>query len=167
MFYSTPPFQQELHYGAMFTLRTRVCACSSMHAHVYCIQVAVFILVALLANVFPHLNTTPPILFISHICGRESKWYGTEERVSERQRGVCVRVSTCARTHTKSEWWELVPADDVTFFHPPLFVLLFLWPMYNKPPATVSYIVIYRHLQRSTRISWPHFHPITFLPLQN
>lgn len=87
--------------------------------HVYCIQAALFILVALLANAFPHLNMTPPILFISHICGRESKQCGREERVSETERGVY--VCACAhvhKTHTKSEWRESVPADDVTFSTP-------------------------------------------------
>lgn len=70
LFYSTRLFQPELPFSEMLT--QHVCICK----HVNYTQVAVFILVALLANAFPHLNVTPPILFISCIYGTGSKWYG-------------------------------------------------------------------------------------------
>lgn len=87
-----------------------------MCVHVNCLQ-AVFILVALKDNAFPHLNTTPPILFIFHICSRERSDMA-ERKGCQRDREVC--VCACVWTHTKLEWWELVPADDVTFSIPPL-----------------------------------------------
>lgn len=85
-----------------------------MHAHVYCTQVAVFILVALLANAFPHLNTTPPILFISHICGKERASDMAEERVPERHRGACM----CARRHTEAGVMRVGASWWCNLFHP-------------------------------------------------
>lgn len=58
-----------------------------------------------------------------------------------------------------ASWWG-------NLFHPPPFVLFFLWLKYNKPVAAVFYIVICHNLQWSTIIKWPHFDPATFLPLQ-
>lgn len=98
MFYSTPLFLQGQHYSIMFTS----CACVST----YCIQVKLFILVALLANVFPHLNTTPPILFISHICGRwRVKWQaGKGVRETER----CVYVHEHTLRQSDENWCQLM-----------------------------------------------------------
>lgn len=53
-------------------------------------KLAVFTLVALVANAIPHLNVTPPILFISCICAAERNRDGREESASERQRDVFV-----------------------------------------------------------------------------
>lgn len=147
----------------MLCVYVHVYACICVHADGT--KAAVFILVALPLNAFPHLNMTPPIFFI---CGREIKWYGREERVSERNWGVGTCAHVCEHTlramRIGASWWCNL------FHHPhPLspFVLLFLWPMYNKPLATVSYIAIYRHLLQSTIISWPPFHLITFSPPWN
>lgn len=93
---------------------------------------------------------------------------GTQRCVCVRVRG-CVRECVCARmcTNTKLEWWESVPADDVTFSIPPTLFVLHFWPTHKKPPAIVFYIAHYSHFGRITRVNHPHFHPVTFLPLPN
>lgn len=142
-----------------------VCLPSEHVMHAYSIQVEVFMLFWLLANTFPHL-----LSFSSATSAEDGTNEMTGRKGCPEDRGVPVPVPACVHAHTHTHlvkvmriganWW-------CNLFHPPSLCSALPLAAVQPASATVFYTVIYHHLRWNTRISWPHFHPVTSVPQQN